>query len=56
MLGIFVIRSDSSVNYPTHSKFELGDGSGLYVLEVATRHTSIKYWIDMCHDLGWVRK
>ena len=37
---IFVIKSDSSVNHPTCLKFELGDGSGLNVLKVATRNTS----------------
>ena len=37
-LEIFVIGSDSSVNHLTRSKFELGDGFGLNVLEVATSH------------------
>jgi len=53
---IFVIGSDFSVNHPTRSKFELGDGSQLNILEVTTRHTSVKGWINMCHDLGQVRK
>jgi len=34
--------SDSSVNYPTHSKFELGEDTGLNVLEVAMHRTSIR--------------
>ena len=55
-IGIFVIGSDSSINHPTRSKFELGEDIGLNVLEVATRHTSVKGWIDMCHDFEWVRK
>jgi len=28
----------------------------LNVLEVVTRHTSVRGWMDMCHDLGRVRK
>jgi len=51
-----VVKSDSSVNHPSRSKFELGEGTGLNVLEVATCGTSVKGWIDMCHDLGRVRK
>ena len=42
--------------YPTCSKFELGKDTGLIVLEVASRRTSVRSWIDMCHDLGRVRK
>ena len=52
---ISVIGSDY-VNHPTRSKFELGDGFGLNVLKVATCHTSVKDWIDMCYDLGRVKK
>jgi len=55
-MEISVIGSDSSVNYPTRSKFGLGEGSGLNILEVATRRTSVRGWIDMCHDLERVRK
>ena len=51
-IEIFVIGSDSSVNYPIRSEFELGEDIGLSVLEVATRRTSVRDWIDMCHDLG----
>ena len=55
-IEISIIGSDSSVKHLTHSKFELGEGTRLNVLEVATRHTSIRGWIDMCHDLGRIRK
>jgi len=55
-IKISVIGSDSSINHPTRSKFELGAYTGLNVLEVATRRTSFRGWIDMCNDLGRVRK
>ena len=55
-IQIPVIGSDSSVNHPTHSQFKLDDGSELTVPEVITRRTSARSWIDMCHDLGRVRK
>ena len=53
-----VIGFDSSVNNPTHSKFELSDGSELNILKVATRLTSVRGWIDidMYNDLERVRK
>jgi len=41
-IDISVIGSDSSINHPTHSKFELGEGTGLNVLEVAMRRTSVR--------------
>jgi len=34
-IEIFITRFDSSINYPTHLKFELDEGTGLDVLEVA---------------------
>jgi len=37
-------------------EFKLNEDSGLVVLEVATRHASFWGWIDMCHDLGRVKK
>jgi len=55
-IQISVIRSDPSVNHPVRLKFELGENTGLNVPEVATRRTSVRGWIDMCHDLGRVRK
>ena len=51
-----VIGSDFSINHLTHPKFELSEDTGLNVLKVATRCTSIKGWIDMRHDLERVRK
>ena len=55
-IEISIIESDSSVNHPTRSKFELGESIGLNILKVATRHTSVGGWIDMCDDLRRVRK
>jgi len=55
-IEISVIGSDSSINHPTRSKFELVEDTELNVLEAAMRRTSDRGWIDMCHDLGWVRK
>ena len=40
-IEISVIGSDSFTNYPTRSKFELDEGIGLNILEVATRRTPI---------------
>jgi len=54
-IKISIIRSDSSINYPIHSQFKLNDGSET-VLEVTRCRTSARGWIDMCHDLGRVRK
>jgi len=34
-IEIYVTGSDSSTNYPTRLKFELDEGTGLNVLEVA---------------------
>jgi len=53
---ISIIGSDSSINHPTYLKIELGDGSGLNVLKVAMCHTSVRGWINMCHDFERVRK
>jgi len=39
--GVFVIGSDSSINHPISLKFELGEDTGLNVMEVATRRTSV---------------
>jgi len=39
---ISVIRSDSSINHPTRSKFELGEDTRLNVLEIATRRTFVR--------------
>ena len=50
-IEISVNGSDSSVNHPTRSKFKLGKGTGLNFLKVAMRRTSVRGWIDMCHDL-----
>ena len=55
-IEISVIRFDSFVNHPTCSKFELSKDTGLKVLEVAIRHTSIRDWKNMCHDLERARK
>ena len=55
-IEISVIGYDSSVNHPTRSKFELSKGTGLNFLKVAMRRTSVRGWIDICHDLGRVRK
>jgi len=55
-IEISVIGSDSSVNHPARSKFELGEDARLNTLEVAAPHTSVRDWIDMCHDLGRIRK
>ena len=55
-IEISVIGSDSTINHPTRSKFELGEDTGLNVLKVATCRTSVRGWIDECHDLGRVRK
>jgi len=46
-LEISVIGYDSSFNHPTRSKFEQGEGTGLNILEVATRLTSVRGWIDV---------
>jgi len=40
-IEISVTGCDSSTNYPIRSKFELDEGTGLNILEVATRHTSV---------------
>jgi len=55
-MEISIIGPDSFVNHLTRLKFELCDGAGLNVLEVAICHTSIIGWIDMCHNLGRVKK
>ena len=55
-IEIFIIGSDSFINHPIRLKFKLGEDTRLNVLKVATRRTSVKGWIDMCHDLGRVRK
>ena len=55
-IEISVIESDSSVNHPTRLKFELGEGIWLNILKVATRHTSVGGWIDMCDDFRRVKK
>ena len=36
-IKIFVIKSDSSINYPTHSKFEQSEDNELNVLKITTR-------------------
>ena len=54
-IEISVIRSDPSVNHPAHSKFELGEDTGLNVLKTMCR-TSVRGRIDMNHDLERVRK
>ena len=41
-IKISAIGSDSSVNYSTRSKFELGKDTGLNALKVVTRRTSAR--------------
>ena len=55
-IKISVIEYDSSINQRIRSKFELGEDTGLNVLKVATRRTSVRGWIYMYHDLDRVRK
>ena len=51
-----VIGFDSSVNHPIPSEFELGEDTGLSILEVATRRTSVRGWLNICHNYGRVKK
>jgi len=55
-IEISVIGLDSSINYLTRSKFKLDKSTRLDVLKVATRHASVRGWIDMFHNLGRIRK
>ena len=41
-IEIVVIGSDSSINHPNRSKFELDEDTGLNVLKVTTRRTSVR--------------
>ena len=55
-IEFFVIRSDSSINHPTCSKFAIGEDVGLNALELAICRTSVRGLLDMCHNHRRVKK
>jgi len=55
-IEISIIESNSYGNHSTCSQSYLDDGFELTVLKVTTCRTSVRGWIDVCHDFGRVRK
>jgi len=41
-IEVSVVGSNSSINHPTRSKFELDENTRLNVLKIATRRTSVR--------------